>query len=104
MNLERGFSGLCQGASGKAVFVRYSWLSELTIARLRSGISPNLVLSEAKDMIDILLPGPATCDGGYTCFLTIGDITGSIASDSWGFGWPNFRLGDGSLSFRRLDF
>jgi hypothetical protein len=83
MNLDRGFSGLFQGASGKTVLVKCSWSSGLTVAPLRSGISPNFVLSEAKDIIDILLPGPATGNGEGGCLLTTGGVTGSAASGFW---------------------
>lgn len=84
MNLDRGFSGLFQGASGKTVLVRYPWLSGLTVAPLRSGISPNFVLSEAKDIIDILFPGPGSDNGKGACLLTTGGVIGSAASGFWG--------------------
>jgi hypothetical protein len=84
MNLDRGFSGLFQGASGKTVLVKYPWLSGLAVAPLRSGISPNFVLSEAKDIIDILLSGPGSGNGEGACFLTTAGIVGSAANGFWG--------------------
>jgi hypothetical protein len=85
INLDRGFSVLFQGVSGNTVFVRYCRLSGSTVGPLRSGISPSFVLSEAKDIIDILLPGPASGGGEGACFLTIGGVTGSAVNGFW---WP----------------
>src|ERR1700730_14417610 len=106
MNLDRGFSGLFQGASGKTVSVKYSWSSELCIAPWRWGISPIFVLSEAKDMIDILLLGPVCSNGKGAYLLPFGSVNGSAVGDfrsSWG---SDFRRGKSVpvCFFRRCPF
>ena len=85
---DLGFSGLVQGARGKAVSA--NWFSALGVTtsglgRCLSGISPSLVLSEAKDMIDILLlcltfgMGDGNSDPPITIGIWRKFVTSSIA-------------------------
>lgn len=81
MNLDRDFSGLLQGESGKAVLIKHSSSSVPDIAALRSGISPIFVLPEAKDMIDILFVEGVCGDGEGACLIPLGSVAASAASD-----------------------
>jgi hypothetical protein len=84
MKRDLGFSGFVQGARGKAVSAIYSSPSGLSTSGLGSflsGISPILVLSEAKDIIEILLPDPkpgrVDDDGDFP--VAIIDVSGALA-------------------------
>lgn len=105
IHLERGFSGFFQGSSGKTVLVRYCWLFGLTLAPLRSGISPSLVLSEAKDMIDILLSGATSGNSEMVCFSSGGGVSGSAVRAPGSAGGLDFRRDElVSVALFRPDF
>lgn len=105
INLDLGFSGLFHGASGYTVLERNCSISVSTVVPLRPGISPSFVLSDAKDMIDILLPGPARGNGEVVCFLIVGSVTVSAANGCWWSLGSNFRRDElGSATLFRPDF